>query len=384
MADPGADLTISVLTFGPGDHPFYKFGHNAILVQDAASHRDEVYNYGTFSYRSATLIPDFLKGRLRYWLSVQPLAATMEQYGAENRSIVAQELALAPAERQALADRLAHDALPANRYYRYDYYGDNCSTRVRDAIDAVLDGKLHAASSAPAAFSFRGHTERLTADDLPVYLGLDVAMGDVIDRPVTQWEEMFLPSKLQESLRRVTLVRPEGSVPLVARETVLLPAERAPLRDVPPYWLAPMAASGVTAGAFLALLGHAAASSRIARITFGIVLSALALAAGLLGSAFVFFWAATDHVVAYHNENLFQLSPLALTLAVFAAGISLGRRRATRAAAFLTVLLALSSLAGLVVKVLPAFDQHNAQFIAMFLPLWVGAAMGARLVARTM
>jgi hypothetical protein len=382
MAEPGADLTISVLTFGPGDHPFYKFGHNAILVHDATARQDDVYNYGTFSYQSSTLIPDFLKGRLRYWLSVQPLDVTVAHYRSENRSIVAQELALTPAERHALADRLAHDALPENRYYRYDYYGDNCSTRVRDAIDAVLEGKLHAASNGPAAFSLRGHTERLTADDLPVYLGLDVAMGDVIDRPISQWEEMFLPSKLQESLRRVTLVRPEGSTPLVARESVMLAAERAPLREVPPYWLGPMIASGVTGGLFLALLGNAGATSRLARAAFGAVLCALGLTAGLLGVAFAFLWLATDHAVASHNENLLQLSPLALLLAVAAASLAMGKRRAARSVGVLTVLVAMCSLAGLTLKVHPAFDQHNGQFIALFLPLWAGAALGARLVAR--
>lgn len=262
-----SELTISLLTFGPGDHPFYKFGHDALLVHHAREGRDardDVYNYGTFDYRSPTLISDFLKGRLRYWLSVQSLAATVAQYRAENRSILAQELALTPEQRRALADRLAHDALPANRYYRYDYYRDNCSTRVRDAIDTAVGGRLRAASAGPASLTFRGHTERLTADDVPVYLGLDLAMGDVIDEPITQWEEMFLPSMVEERVRHVGNVgnvgnvspsTPAADVPLVARETLLLDAHRAPLRESPPRWGVRMGLIGSALGFALAALG---------------------------------------------------------------------------------------------------------------------------------
>jgi hypothetical protein len=379
-SEPDSDLTISLLTMGPGDHPFYKFGHDAILVHDGKLHRDDVYNYGTFDYRSPTLMSDFMKGRLRYWLSVQSLAATIAHYRAEKRSILAQELALSPAQRQALADRLAHDALPENRYYRYDYYRDNCSTRARDAIDAAIGGRLRAAGAAPARLTYRGHTARLIADDLPVYLGLDLAMGDVIDQPVTQWEEMFLPSMLEERVRHVTLptAAADGTTldrTLVARETLLLDAEREPIRETPPRWSLPMALAGTAIGAALAMLGYASRASRVARAAFGIALALAGLGSGLLGCIFVFFWAATDHQVAHHNENILQCSPLGLALAIFALGLA--GDRATRVVARIAGALAALSLAGLALKVLPWFDQANEPIIALFLPVWLGAALGA-------
>jgi len=398
--EPGSELTISLLTFGPGDHPFYKFGHDALLVHqaragrdahDARGPRDDVYNYGTFDYRSPTLISDFLKGRLRYWLSVQSLAATVAHYRAENRSILAQELALTPQQRRALADRLAHDALPANRYYRYDYYRDNCSTRVRDAIDAAVGGRLRAASAGPASLTFRGHTERLTADDVPVYLGLDVAMGDAIDQPITQWEEMFLPSMVEERVRHVTNLgsvgsvsasTPAGDVPLVARETLLLDPHRPPLRESPPRWGVRMGLIGSALGVALAALGHAARSSRLARVGFGLGLAVLGLAAGLLGCIFVFFWLATDHSVAHHNENILQCFPLGLTLAVFAVGVAWGSEGAKRAVAAIAAVLAVCSITGLALKALPWFDQVNGPLVALLLPVWTGAAVGGAALAR--
>jgi hypothetical protein len=115
--EPGDEFTISVLTMGPGDHPFFKFGHNAILVHDAALQRDEVYNFGTFQFQSATLISDFMKGRLRYWLSVQSFGSTVAHYRSENRSLEAQELALSAAQKRLLVDRLRRNAEPDQRYY---------------------------------------------------------------------------------------------------------------------------------------------------------------------------------------------------------------------------------------------------------------------------
>jgi hypothetical protein len=308
-AEPGEELTISVLTMGPGDHPFYKFGHNAVLVHDERRHRDDVYNYGTFDFSSPTLVRDFLGGRLLYWLSVQSLGATLAHYRAERRSIVAQELRLTPAERRSLADRLAHDALLENRAYRYDYYRDNCSTRVRDALDAVLDGRLRAASRSPASLTFRGHTERLTADDVGFYLGLDVAMGGAIDQRTTQWEEMFLPSKLQETLRRLRVPTSDGEESFVVRETELLGADRPPLRGAPPRWGLAFGAGGALAGAVLVILGWKSRRHRAARVAFGVLLTAMGLVLGLLGCIFVFLWLGTDHLVAHHNENILPLRP---------------------------------------------------------------------------
>ena len=89
-------LRVSVLTFSPGDHPFYKFGHNAIVIYDDTKRgrRDyaKVYNYGTFSFGDPALIPKFFLGRFMYWLSAQTLQGTILGYKRENRAITEQVL----------------------------------------------------------------------------------------------------------------------------------------------------------------------------------------------------------------------------------------------------------------------------------------------------
>jgi hypothetical protein len=133
-AEPGAELSISLLTMGPGEHPFTKFGHSAIWVRDPFAHIDEVYNYGTFAFDSPTLVVDSVAGKLPYWLSAQSMRGTLRTYRTQGRSLVASELELTPAERLQLYAALRENARPENAYYRYDYYRDNCARHFRSRV----------------------------------------------------------------------------------------------------------------------------------------------------------------------------------------------------------------------------------------------------------
>jgi hypothetical protein len=387
-AAPGDELTISVLTFGPGDHPFFKFGHNAILVHDDVRRADWVYNYGTFGFESPLLVVDFLKGKLRYWLSVQSLRGTIAAYKRENRTIDSQELNLTGAQKLELKRRLELNARDENKYYKYDYYRDNCSTRVRDPIDAITNGSIKAvAVGTPAQFTWRGHTQRLVADSPAFYFALHVAMGDVIDKKIDVWQEMFLPSKLQETLRkaRVTLPCAEGAPestcgdqPLVKAERHLLTAQREPLRTAPPSWTLRCLLAGLLAGSVFAFLGDRAraATSKAPRIALGVLLSGSGLLFGLLGCIFVMFWVATDHEVAWHNENILQCAPWLIVVAGSGIGVARGKTTSIERAKKLVTAAAVAAFAGLLLKVLPMFDQDNAQIMAFTIPLWAGAALG--------
>ena len=372
-AEAGDELTISLLTFGPGDHPFSKFGHNGLLVENAVLRTTVVYNYGTFSFQSIDLIPKFLLGKYRYWLSVQSLDSTLATYTAENRSVVAQRLRLDPEQKRAMVAFLAFNARDENKYYLFDYYRDNCATRIRDLIDRATKGALARVSSHPAEMSWRGHTERLTADDLPVYLGLYVAMGNVIDRPITQWEEMFLPAKLAEGIARADLVD---------RETVLARDRRPAPRASPPSWTGRAAAAGTVGAALVGVLGHfAARGRRAARVGLGVALGMLGSLFGLFGCLFLFLWIFTNHEVAYHNENILQLAPFALLLPGAGVGVAKNRPGAATRASRLALAALASSALGIALKVLPWFSQDNILVIAFALPLWAGAAASTHLVA---
>lgn len=383
-AEPGDELTISVLLFGPGDHPFSKFGHDGLLVEDAKRGTSFVYNYGTYAFQSAWLIPKFLTGKYRYWLSVSPLWRVVPSYAEENRSVVALRLALNAAQKRALAAHLAWNAQEENKYYVFDYYRDNCATRVRDLVDRATDGALHGATDGPASLTWRGHTERLSADDWFVYLGLDLAMGELIDRPIAFWEEMFLPAKLGEGLKLVRIAGPLGTpIPLVDKETVLFADSRPPLRTAPPDRKWPLFGAGALAALFLGALGWGArAGHRAVRAALGVAVALSGLALGLLGGLFLLLWILTNHEVAYRNENLLQCAPFAVLLVGSGLALAFGRgESAMRAHRIARIGLACSAL-GLALKVLPWFHQTNGHLIAFFLPLWVGLAGATWLAAR--
>ena len=363
---PRTGIEIFVLTFGPGDHPFSKFGHNAVLVVDHLRGIDRVYNFGTFSANSPTLLLDFMQGKLMYWVSVSRQASTLTAYARDNRDIEAQRLNLTPSETKALVEALRVNALPENRFYQYDYYLDNCSTKVRDVLDQILGGQLQRTKQKPALLSWREHTSRLTASSLWVNLGLNVALAGEVDRPRSRWEEMFLPSVLRDELSQLN--KRDGT-PLVVEQRSWYRAKRPPLPSAPPRWSPWLLLAGVALGASalgLARLGTRHASARGALLVLAALLGTLA---GVLGCIFALFWFATNHSIAHANENLLLFPPWALAMPV-AIAVAQVRQSWITVVKRLSRLLALGSAIALLLKVLPGFDQDNWMFLAFCVPLW--------------
>jgi hypothetical protein len=310
-------LRVFVMTMGPGDHPFFRFGHNAIWIRDADAGSDRVYNFGTFKFDSPRLILDFLGGRLNYWLSVSSLARVTGEYTHENRSIAAQEVILTPPQKAELRAALEVNARPENRLYKYDYFLDNCSTRVRDAIDRQLGGRLRAAASQPGRMTLRQHALRMTAQPLWLYLALDLVLGPKVDQPIDRWTEMFLPGELARGL---------ADAQLVSNQAVLFQADRPPPLAEPPAFGKRFGFVGVLLGLLFVGLGIAARHVRAARITVGILTAFWGLAVGFIGCFLVYAWVFTDHVVAHRNQNILVCAPWAIR-----AGRA-GRRRRDGAA----------------------------------------------------
>jgi len=379
-AEPGAELTVSVMTMGPGARVWERFGHNAIWIHDPVQGTDLTYNYGLFDFRQQNFILRFARGQMWYWMAGFPAEQYLEEYKRNNRSVWVQELDLSPRARLQLQEFLAWNALPENRFYHYDYYRDNCSTRVRDAIDRVVGGAVRRATEAvPVVASYRFLSQRLTADAPLIYTGLLLALGERVDRPLTAWEEMFLPLKLREHLRSVTIAGPDGHPkPLVKSErTIFLSTAPSP-PDAPPDWLPAYLLLGSTIGALAWGFARGARRSPVARAGFLLVVAGWALLVGLAGTVLAGLWGLTDHVMAYRNENLLQMSPLALFILPFLFGAVRGSPGRGRAAFAVAATVATLSALGLAAKLLPGFDQVNGPVIALALPAHLGVALGLR------
>lgn len=370
---------ISIITVGPGPLVWELFGHNMIRVTDPAAGTDLAYNFGMFDFRQEHFYWNFLQGRMLYAMAGYDARYELDRYARTGRSIEIQDLALTADQARTLATSLARNAEPDRRNYRYDYYRDNCSTRVRDALNLALGGAIERALAAiPTEATYRSRTAELTAGNPAVYFGLMLLLGPSTDRPLSAWEDSFIPMNFAHDL--APLVNPSlagGTTPLVAAAT-MVPAsgERAAPLPTPASWLGWFLVLGVVVGGTLAWAGARAGLGE-KRFPFLVLAGLWSLLSGVAGALMLYLWAFTDHTVAYRNENVLQASVLGLVLFAMCAGWA---RRGGTAPAGLRVIawtVAALSLAGVVLQLLPAFRQVNAPALVFFVPANVGMALGA-------
>jgi hypothetical protein len=230
---PGAEYRISVLTAGVGAEVWELWGHNMIRVRNDLTGADLVYNWGMFSFAQKGFVTRFLMGRMNYWMASDGTARTLRLYEHFDRTIIEQQLDLTPEQRVQLVSFLEWNAEEANRYYHYDYYVDNCSTRLRDAIDRTLGGALRRATEGvDAGSTYRNETRRLSAQDELLYTGLMIGLGPFTDRPMSRWDEMFLPGKVMERLRAEYEGRGQGALFEALRGAIAGSAEAVSYSEV--------------------------------------------------------------------------------------------------------------------------------------------------------
>jgi hypothetical protein len=379
VPEPGSELTVDLVTVGQGDEIWEKFGHSAIWIHDATRGSDVAYNWGLFDFAQPGFVGRFLQGHMLYWMAGFDAQAMVRDYVAANRSVWMQRLHLSPAQRKTLRDFAEWNAREENKYYRYDYYRDNCSTRVRDALDRALGGQIREASDTIATgTTYRWHTRRLLKQDRAAYAGIELGLGHPADRPISAWEEMFLPVPMHDVFNRIRVrdVATHAPVPLVESDREVFRATRAAEPTAPPRWIPYYLIAGLLLGALFALLGRATArGSRAARFGLAALGALWSLVVGLLGTFLILAWTLTDHVFTHRNENVLQATPLSLALVVLLP-LWLYRRRGGRAAMGIAIAIAALSVVGFVTQILPWFDQVNGESIALILPAQVGLAVG--------
>jgi len=354
---------VVLLTMGQGEEVFEKFGHNAIVVWDDAIGEPVVYNWGTFDFEQPNFIGRFLTGDTKYWLARSTLAQTIAQYRYLNRTLVAQEVQLAPGQRVRLVAMLAENALEQNRYYRYDYYRDNCSTRVRDALDAVTGGVIRRTmEQQPGEGSYRWQTRRLLAYSAPLYFGSQLVLGVNADAPLSGWGEAFLPRSLAQSLMRVELPATDDvpARPLLAPADTLFRAERTAEPSTVPPRVGLAAVIGALVGAvLLGLVRGGRVGAAAAMLTWSI-------ATTVVGVILLLAWFATRHEFMANNPSVALLNPIWLlgvvaAVMVLRSGVSPFMRSALR-------WLLIVAVTGTAAAVLAGHAESAMEIAALVLP----------------
>ena len=311
-AQDSCGLRISLLTCSPGDELYSTFGHTAIRVTNAAAGIDEVYNYGTFAFTD-DFYYKFVKGRLLYELSVEDFTSFVWQYQAESRSIVEQELAVNCLQKEQIYTALRTNALPQNRFYRYDFLFDNCTTRARDII-AENSGST---ASYPVLFTgeqptFRnlihGYLNRAHQDWSK--FGIDLLLGAKLDRRATNLETTFLPDNLMIAFDSTVV----SGLPLVKEETPLLvmPSVATESFLITPFVLFTLL---LVIFGMLSFVQKGWAKKAIAMFDFF-----LFFVLGAVGLLLLFMWFGTDHALCANNYNLIWALPTHLIVAFFLFG----------------------------------------------------------------
>ena len=303
---------ISVLTLGPWQGQVYTaFGHSAFRVYDPVNNIDDAYNYGVFDYNRPNFYLNFARGHNIYKLGVMDYKNFEYSYIYYNRYIHEQVLNLSQDQKQRLFDFLQWNALPENQEYLYDYFYDNCATKIPEVILEVFgDSVVFDGSYITTDYSFRELTDLYLTEQPWGDLGIDVGLGLPTDKIATPYEYMFLPDYVESGFNHDTILHNSVSVPLVKETNIIY--ESFP-EDHSPGFFQPLTVFTIF------LLGALYVSYRDLKrrqitMAFDAVLFSIL---GLLGIALLLLWTITSHHAAAKNFNLLWALPTHI-VAVFA------------------------------------------------------------------
>lgn len=292
---------ISVITCGPGTDLYATFGHSAFRVQDPANNLDVVYNYGTFDFNTPYFYLKFARGKLLYALSRERFEDFLYTYQLEHRWVREQILQLTDYQRNELLRFLEINYQPENREYKYDFLFNNCSTKIPEVLKKVLGQGLHFEEDyLEQQFTFRQLIQQYLDVNSWSSLGIDLALGAVIDRKATALEHTFLPDYVLRQLSHTGL----EDHPLVRRERTILdtviPNGGMYFTMSPAFWflLAVLFTITITYIDFQN-------NSRSRILDFLMFFST-----GLVGLILFFLWFFTDHTATAWNFNLLWAFPL--------------------------------------------------------------------------
>ncbi len=293
------EAEVSLITIYPGDAVYSLWGHSALRIADPVLGIDIAYNYGTFDFGSPlSFLVRFAYGHLDYSLSLQHYPALVEHsWHEEQRPVVQQILRLDSTQHDTLYRFLTRNARLESRFYRYDFLHDNCATRIRDALEHVLERPL--SGNEDTGMSFRELVRPYASGHPLLDLSMNLAMGLPADRSATQHDRMFLPVDLKDA---VAQARIQSGEPLVAStDTVYgLPLPPAP-RDVLP-WTGMLVWLTLAWGIALAAMDFRAPRKR----RLDIVLFPLV---GMAGAVLAFLGFISEHTVTWPNLHLLWAWP---------------------------------------------------------------------------
>ena len=310
---------ISLLTCGPGDELYAKFGHSAIRIYDPVNHIDVSFNYGYFDYNTPGFYYKFVRGETDYQIGAVDTPDFFLEYRMLNINMWEQVLNLQQDEKQALFDALLVNYQPENRYYRYNFAFDNCATRPRDMIARSIHGKLIFSPSLDKNHeTFLQLIDHYTAENPSILFGMHLLFGASADSVATLQQSFFLPERLMQGYATAMIQRGSIEVPLVistSQPVKIVGHEHKPAFDYIPWII------GIIL-LFVLYLSSVDKQKQQLSFWFDGILFGLVGVTGIVIFYMNFF---SLHPLVSHNWNLVWMNPLDLVFAFLLPFSSLRR-----------------------------------------------------------
>jgi hypothetical protein len=303
---------ISIITIGPGEQLYDSFGHSAYRIKDDTEGYDVAFNYGVYDFETPNFYTKFAQGKLLYQLDVRNYDSFEKSYIRQNRWIKEQILNLSYSEKKELSDFLWNNAQPENKKYKYDFFFDNCATKIRDVTKKVLDPALtYNEDHITQSYSFRDLIRKNLDENSWGSLGIDVALGAIIDRKAQPIEYQFLPDYIYSGAKNAVITRNGVKEPLVKKDISVFEAEKKEVKKN--FFTSPLFIFGIIGLLILFVTYKDFKNNTRSRFLD----TTLFLVTGLIGVFLLLLWFATDHTATANNYNLLLAFPFNLLL-VFA------------------------------------------------------------------
>ena len=300
------DAEVSVLTFGPGLSLNDAFGHNAFRIRDVKKGIDQVYGYGEYDFDAPNFYLKFARGKLNYLISRHSFSDIFRYYSSYNRSIDEQVLNFTTEEKQKLFDFLENNYRPENRKYLYDFFYDNCATRIRDVSDIATKSNIN--FELPKDFeqkTFRQLIHEHLNYNSWGSLGIDIALGSVIDKEASPKEYMYLPKYIHSFFDAAKI---DSTNSLVKSSSSLYKSK--PYKESTNFLFSPLIILSFIAIIILYITYRDLKSKKRSKWLDGILFGVT----GTIGVLLLLLWFATDHTTTGYNYNLLWAFPLNLIL----------------------------------------------------------------------
>ncbi len=306
-AQDSSHIRISLLTCTPGTELYSTFGHSALRVIDSNKVSDHVYNFGTFNFDDPGFYLKFVRGQLRYYVNVEEFQDFKFGYITENRGITEQLLNLTPAEKTTILRALVENIKEENKFYMYDFFFDNCTTRLRDIIVKYHQPKPLLPAVMPTEYTFRNAIHQYLDGNNMLWskFGIDILLGAPTDAVMTIPQQQFLPENLMKALDSTKNI----SIISSTKNLYILGESNYKKSFFTPLVLF----ASILISFILASLFKNNASQNILQVMDAF----LFFTVGLLGVLLIFMWLGTDHIMTKNNYNLLWAWPIHIFYAFF-------------------------------------------------------------------